>query len=87
MSETPQFQYRVAYANDEGDRSSARFLNARSAFIWAKRLSDEGFEFKIWCINKDGGAVELSYAELKKEAGPIATKKQARIGKQLYTTK
>lgn len=85
---TPEFKYVVSYANDEGDRSSARFTNPRSAFIWAHRLHSEGFEFKIYKTHPEGGTIEVSFAELKKEAGPLpAMKRKPRVAKQLYPTK
>lgn len=86
---TPEFKYRVVYANDDGDKSGSRFLKAGSAYVWARRLADEGFESKIFKKTADGGEIELSLSELKKEAGPLQTtrRKPVKLYKQQHTVK
>lgn len=71
-----EFKYSVVSTNVDGDKSTAKFTNAKSAFMWAKRLQEECISFVVNIYVKQEAAIEfapvtISIADLKKEAGPI----------------
>lgn len=71
-----EFKYSVVSTNVDGDNSTAKFTNARSAFMWANRLSEEGITFVVNIYVKQEASIEfapvkITIADLKKEAGPL----------------
>lgn len=70
--------YAVISTSTDGDRSTARFTNPLSAYQWATRVHAE--EIK-WSATKkvESGVIELTLAELKKEAGTCRTSKKKTV--------
>ena len=69
-----EFKYAVVSTNVDGDKSTAKFTNAKSAFLWAKRLQEEEIKFEIYVKEESAiqfAPITITVADLKKEAGPI----------------
>lgn len=75
----PEFKYFVVSTNVDGNTSTARFMNATSAYRWAERLKIEGTPMSLL---KKGAKddITITLADLRKEAGPnvSASKKTGR---------
>lgn len=79
----PEFKYLVVSTNPDGDTSTARFLNAASAYRWAERVKNEGTQMSISQVI-EGKEVTIALADLRKEAGPclISSKKTGRSSRK-----
>lgn len=68
-----EFKFAVISTNVDGDKSTSKFTNAKSAYMWAKRLQEEEIKFSanIILAGTSSSLVEIQLADLKKEAGPI----------------
>ena len=75
-----EFLYSVVSITTDGNRSVAKFTNARSAYMWANRLREEEVTFEIHVKVKQGvefAPLKITIADLKKDAGTIkATSKK-----------
>lgn len=82
----PNFRYFVESTNPDGDVSTARFLNATSAYRWAERLRNEGVDMILRKITDSSTEISITFTELKKEAGPCLTqnKKTGRSSRQRF---
>lgn len=77
----PEFKYAVISTNVDGDKSTAKFTNSKSAFLWARRLQEEGIKFEIFHKLESSiqfAPITISIADLKKEAGPIKSPSKKR---------
>lgn len=76
-----EFKYSVVSKNADGEKSTAKFTNPKSAYMWAERLQQEGTEFTVYVKSSrpvEFSTVTITLGNLKKQAGPIVNQKKTK---------